>query len=53
LKESEPFDLPAGYSITVTIYQIAPPDVHTRLIMHIVYKGYSVSETYSEWLDTN
>ncbi len=53
LKQSEPFDLSSGYTITVTIYQAAPPNVHTRLMMQIIDDGYSVDESYSEWLDTN
>jgi len=51
-KSCEPFDLEPGYTCTVRMTLTAPADEHTRLVVQIVYEGYAVDESYSEWVDT-
>ena len=51
-KESSLFDLGVNESVVATIYLTPPLGVHTRLVIQIVYDGYAVDQSYSEWFDT-
>ena len=51
-QESEHFNLQPDYNLTITLQLRIPDGKHTRLIMQIVYDGYAVDESRSEWFDT-
>jgi hypothetical protein len=50
--ESQPFNLPAGHSIVISLTLREPANEHTRLIVSIVDGGLAVDKSYSEWFDT-
>ena len=52
-EQSALFDVGLDQEITVTLSLKVPRDVHTRIIVQIVYGGYAVDDSQSEWLDTN
>ena len=45
------FSVGINKSVTATLYLKPPYDKHTRVVVKIVYNGYSVDESYSEWFD--
>ena len=49
---SDPFDLEAGQSATVTVYLRAPTATRTRLMVYIVTDGRSVDSSHSGWFET-
>jgi len=51
-QRSQPFTLGVDESMVATVYLTPPVDKHTRILVQIVYQGYSVDESYSKWFDT-
>jgi hypothetical protein len=51
-KESPAANVGIDGSVTYTIYLKPPMGKHTRLIVDIVYNGYTVDKSYSKWFDT-
>jgi len=51
-QESPLFNLGMNESVTANFNLIPPYGKHTRLEVQIVYNGYSVENSYSEWFDT-
>jgi uncharacterized repeat protein (TIGR02543 family) len=51
-KKSPSFDLGINESITANLSLTVPAGKHTRLLIHVVYGGYTVDESYSEWFDS-
>jgi hypothetical protein len=52
VEESPPFDLDPGQKRSFTMNLTAPRGEHTRLVVQVVYDGFAVDESYSEWFDT-
>lgn len=46
------FQLGIDESVTISFALKAPYGKHTRLLIQIVYEGYTVDKSYSEWFDT-
>jgi len=51
-EKSEEFTIGINGSAEVTLYLTPPLNKYTRLKVQIVYQGYAVDESYSEWFDT-
>jgi hypothetical protein len=51
-RESERFDLPPDSKADVTLHLTIPKDKFVRLIVQIVYQGYAVDQSYSNWFST-
>jgi hypothetical protein len=52
-KESPVSDIAVDGSVTYTMYLTPPRDKYTRLIVKIMYNGYSADISYSKWFNTN
>ncbi len=52
VEESETFDLPTNHILQVTINLQVPLERHTRIVIQIIYGGYKVDDSYSEWFET-
>lgn len=52
VEDSPPFDLDPGQKQSFTMNLTAPRGEHTRLVVQVVYDGFAVDESYSEWFDT-
>ncbi|MEN8613727.1 hypothetical protein ABFB09_00395 [Dehalogenimonas sp. THU2] len=51
-ERSPVFDLGIGETATITITIRVPAGEHTRILVQIVYGGYAVDESFSDWVDT-
>ena len=51
-EQSSPFQLGVDEKVTVSISLKVPYAKHTRLVIQVVYGGYAVDRSYSEWFDT-
>ena len=51
-QQSPLFQLGMNEKITANLSLRIPYGKHTRLIIQIIYGGYAVDESYSEWFDT-
>lgn len=49
---SPSFQLDVNETVTANFNLIPPYKKHTRLVIQIIYDGYAVDESYSEWFDT-
>lgn len=50
---SQPFQLEADTSVTVTLTLQPPLNKYTRILVQTVYNGYSAYQSHSEWYDTS
>jgi hypothetical protein len=51
-QQSSQFQVGVDEKVTVTISLRVPSGEHTRVVVQVVYNGYAVDESYSEWFDT-
>jgi hypothetical protein len=51
-EQSPLFQVGIDGKVTVTMSLKVPYDKHTRVLVQVVYNGYSVDDSYSEWFDT-
>jgi predicted nucleic acid-binding Zn ribbon protein len=51
-QKSPSFQIGVDEKVTASISLRVPSGKHTRLIVQVVYGGYAVDQSYSEWFDT-
>ncbi len=51
-QRSQEFRIGVDEKVTVTMTLKIPHGQHTRILVQIVYGGYAVDDSYSEWFDT-
>ena len=51
-KESPLFEVGVDQKVTVTMTIQIPPGKHTRIVVQVVYGGYAVDHSFSNWFDT-
>jgi len=51
-QESGVFKLPINQQVDISMTIQSPEGIHTRVVVQVIYDGYAISESFSDWFDT-